>query len=388
MQTDDHRSCCQQHKAQHPEREYDSPACLYCILVLHATSDSGTIRRLFARKISCIVHLSPPFNLVSNLSHSFVKGCSKKQQTYYSLIKMINDVSSSILYDRVCEIELLWSAACEQKKVRKISVMKSEAITLKKGTSRGKHRWSGLRFRMTVSYALTTVAAVLVLEILFFTTIWAVLTFSPFADNGFIAGATQPAKVYALAAAAQAGGAALDPRTTFKPGQPFSIGLSKDYFSRQGQGYIQYLNSPSPAMQDAAFALLIPPDGHVLASSYPARYPLGTPVAQLLPNTSHLITNALAGTPEGAVEQSAQGRVVYAVVPVLSRGNQVIGAVVYVEVPGLTGGGIFPGFIGVVLISAVFWLLLMVPVALLFGLITTRGLVRRLHHLITATTQC
>ena len=240
---------------------------------------------------------------------------------------------------------------------------------------------------MTVSYALTTVAAVLVLEILFFTAIWAALTFSPLADNGFIAGATQPAKVYALAASGQAGGAALDPRTTFEPGQPFSIALSKDYFSSQGQGYIQYINSRSPAMQDAAFALLITPDGHVLASSYPARYPLGTPVAQLLPNTSHLITNALAGTPGGAVEQTAQGRVVYAVVPVLSRGNQVIGAVVYVEVPGLTGGGIFPGVFGLVLISAVFWLLLTVPVGLLFGLITTRGLVRRLHHLITATTQ-
>src|SRR5258708_1390312 len=265
--------------------------------------------------------------------------------------------------------------------------MKSEAITLKKGTSRGKHRWSGLRFRMTVSYALTTVAAVLVLEILFFKTMWGGLTFSPVADNGFIGGGTQPAKVYALAAAAQAGGAALDPRTTFKPGQPFSIALSKDYFSSQGQGYIQYLNSRSPAMQDAAFALLITPDGHVLASSYPARYPLGTPVAQLLPNTSHLITNALAGTPEGAVEQSAQGRVVYAVVPVLSRGNQVIGAVVFVGVRGLPGGGFFRGVFGLVLIGGLFGLLFTLPVGLFFGLIPTRGRVPRLHHLITATTQ-
>src|SRR5713101_8656644 len=144
--------------------------------------------------------------------------------------------------------------------------MKSEAITLKKGTSRGKHRWSGLRFRMTVSYALTTVAAVLVLEILFFTTIWAVLTFSPLADYGSLSGATQAAKVYALAAAAQAGGAALDPRTTLEPGQPSSIALSKDLFS--GQGNIQYNLSRSPDMQNAAFALLITPGGSVLASSY------------------------------------------------------------------------------------------------------------------------
>jgi serine phosphatase RsbU (regulator of sigma subunit) len=238
---------------------------------------------------------------------------------------------------------------------------------------------------MTVSYALTTVAAVLVLEILFFTTIWAVLTFSPLAESGSLAEATQAAKLYALAAAAQAGGAALDPRTTFEPGQPSSIALSKDYFSGQNQGSIQYLNTRSPAMQDAAFALLITPDGRVLASSYPARYPLGTPVAQLLPNRSQLVMKALAGVPGSAVNQTAQGRVVYAVEPVLSR-EKAIGAV-YVQFPGISVGGIFPGFIGVVLISAVFWLLLTLPVGLLFGLITTRGLVRRLHHLVTATTQ-
>jgi HAMP domain-containing protein len=40
-----------------------------------------------------------------------------------------------------------------------------------------------------------------------------------------------------------------------------------------------------------------------------------------------------------------------------------------------------------VLISAVFWLLLTLPVGMVFGLITTRGLVRRLHHLVTATTR-
>src|SRR5260370_23319085 len=105
--------------------------------------------------------------------------------------------------------------------------MKSEAITLKKGTSRGKHRWSGLRFRMTVSYALTTVAAVLVLEILFFTTIWAVLTFSPLADYGSLSGATQASKVYALAAAPQAGCAALDPRTALEPCPPPPLAPSR-----------------------------------------------------------------------------------------------------------------------------------------------------------------
>jgi hypothetical protein len=52
--------------------------------------------------------------------------------------------------------------------------MKNEESIFKPVGGNRKHvammRRSGLRFRMTVSYALTTVAAVLVLEILAFTT--------------------------------------------------------------------------------------------------------------------------------------------------------------------------------------------------------------------------
>src|SRR5258708_20133672 len=91
--------------------------------------------------------------------------------------------------------------------------------------------WSGLRFRMTVSYALTTVAAVLLLEILVGTAVWAVLTFTPLADFWTSAGARQTAKLYALVASAQAGGAVLDPHTTFDEGQPSSIPLPKQNLS-------------------------------------------------------------------------------------------------------------------------------------------------------------
>src|SRR5258708_35477584 len=94
--------------------------------------------------------------------------------------------------------------------------------------------WSGLRFRMTVSYALTTVAAVLLLEILVGTAVWAVLTFSPLAGFWTTPGARQTAKLYALTASAQAGGGALDPHTTFEPGQPSSIALSQGDFSNGG----------------------------------------------------------------------------------------------------------------------------------------------------------
>src|SRR5258708_7300779 len=142
--------------------------------------------------------------------------------------------------------------------------MKSKATTLKQGISGRKHsslKWRGLRFRMTVSYALTTVGAVLLLEILVGTLILMLLTFSSLADDGFIAGARQDANLYALAAAAQAGGTVLDPHTTFAPGQPSSIALSKEYFSNSQSQDIPYNNTRS-LTQNGAFALLITPNGH------------------------------------------------------------------------------------------------------------------------------
>jgi serine phosphatase RsbU (regulator of sigma subunit) len=267
--------------------------------------------------------------------------------------------------------------------------MKSKATTLKQGISGRKHsslKWRGLRFRMTVSYALTTVAAVLLLEILVGTAVWAVLTFSPLAGFWTTPGARQTAKLYALTASAQAGGAALDPHTTFEPGQPSSIALSQGDFSNGGNiQIIQYNNTRSPNAQDAAFALLIAPDGRVLASSYPARYPASTPIARLLPGKSQLIMKALAGVPGSTVDETSQGRSVSAVEDVLSHGK-IIGAV-YVQVPIISGGNFLPGFTGLILVSGVFWLVLMLLVGVVFGLISTRALVRRLRHLSSATTR-
>lgn len=237
---------------------------------------------------------------------------------------------------------------------------------------------------MTISYALTTVGAALFLEILAGALILTLLTFTPLADNGFIAGARQTANLYALAARAQAGGAALDPHTTFQPGQPSSIALPQQDFSNNG-GNIQYNNTRSPNDQDAAFALLIAPDGRVLASSYPARYPAATPVARLLPSRSQLIMKALAGVPGSSIDVTSRGRSASAVETVLSHGK-VIGAV-FVQIPVFSGGNLLPGFSTAVLASGVFWLVLMLPVGVLFGLITTRALVRRLRHLVTATTR-
>lgn len=265
--------------------------------------------------------------------------------------------------------------------------MKSKATVLKKETAKGKHtslKWSGLQFRMTVSYALTSIVAVLLLEILLGTLISLLLLYGPVVDSGFVREARQTAKLYALAATVQDEGAALNPHTTFEPGQPSSIALGKDY--ADDPAYASYIKTSSPDPQAVTFALLIDSGGHVLASSYPAQYPLTTPVADLLPGKSDLIKNALRGVSGITVDVTSHGHFVSVVEPVWNREKQTIGAV-YLQVLVLSSANVLSGFIIVLLISGVLWLVLTLPVGGLFGLLTTRGLIRRLRQLVTATSR-
>lgn len=250
---------------------------------------------------------------------------------------------------------------------------------------------SGLRFRTTVAYTLTTLVAVLLVETLVVGIIWLALHYGGLADEEFLTAARGTAQMYALESAIQAAGDMLDPRTTFEPGQPFSIALT-DKVAANHPTQLPYL-TPEPADPDSVpFALLFQPGGKVLASSYPARYAAMTSadqLAQSLPYHANSIAAALNGTPASSAVMTAQGRIVWAVEPVWSRTGQTIGAV-YLQIPvskELISGPFLPGFARVLLASGVFWLVLMIPVGGLFGFLTTRGLLKRLHKLMTATTR-
>lgn len=239
---------------------------------------------------------------------------------------------------------------------------------------------AGLQFRTTVSYALTTLAAVLVIELLAGSTILTLLARGTFA-RAFNARIEQSAALYAMAAKAQSDGTTLDPRTTFEPGQPASIALTQADFSQSGG--VAYLTAPLPADQSPAFALVIAPDGRVLASSFPTRYPAGAVMAQLLPNSAQLVAKALAGAAGTDQYDTSNGRRVFGVVPITGRQGNVMG-VVYAEAQEFTPINFVQGFGGVLLVTSLFWLLLTLPVGGLFGLITTRRLVRRVKRLVTA----
>jgi len=240
--------------------------------------------------------------------------------------------------------------------------------------------WSRLQVRMTTSYVGVSVVTALLIELVLFVIFFVVL--SPLIDQNVQEIVRQTAQGYALEAADQGGGVALNPRSTFQPGQPFSLVLPGGDVSQQTPS----IGAPSYDPQLAEFALLLTPNGQVLASSAPARYPVSTSAAHLLPKQAQLIQHALAGKAGSVVENSAQSRVVSAAEPVWSKGGEPIGAV-YVQMTSITFGGSILSFIGFWLTTALFWLILTAPVGAIFGVLTTRGLVERLHRLVSATAQ-
>jgi serine phosphatase RsbU (regulator of sigma subunit) len=135
--------------------------------------------------------------------------------------------------------------------------------------------------------------------------------------------------------------------------------------------------------------LLVAPNGQVLASSDQQHYPILTSIGQVLSDRQQLqlVFGALAGKADSMVESTAQGPIAYAVQPVLNKQKQAIGAV-YVQMPPPSFlNGNFLSFVPFFLGTAVFWLILTAPIGAVFGVLTTRRLVRRLHRLVKATSQ-
>ena len=245
--------------------------------------------------------------------------------------------------------------------------------------------WSGLQAHMTISYVGVTVISVLLLEMLVLV-ILASFTYLSLSNPLLEAGIKQKAVQYALAASLQAQGESLNPQSTFQPRQVDSL---QENASEDPAFNIPYTTTSYPATHQVAFALLIGSNGRIAASSYPTRYAPGTPITTMLPDRENGITLALSGTQWSGVSSTAAGRVVYATAPVWSKDNKLIGTI-YIELPAVLPPPDVNNLwqpLKLPLFSALILLLITVPIGGLFGAISTRGLVRRIHRLATATTR-
>jgi signal transduction histidine kinase len=237
--------------------------------------------------------------------------------------------------------------------------------------------WSGLRARMTISYLSVTLGSVLSFMVL----AGSVLTAFFGGGNTIpLTAMQQQAQIYALGAAVQAQSVALDPESNFIPGHAHTI-APPDY--PDSSVAAPYISRAVPDPLAITIGLLIAPGGRLVASSYPARYAAGMAVSALLPEQIRAIDQALAGRASTGTEHFSSASLGYAAEPVWSKEHQPIGAI-FLQVPAPEKRTLFSA-LGDKLLGNLFLLVLVTPVGVFFGWITTRGLVRRVRQLVTAT---
>jgi signal transduction histidine kinase len=245
---------------------------------------------------------------------------------------------------------------------------------------------------MTISYVAVTIGLVFSFLLLEALATGALVAFFPPSDalsSDLFAAMQRQAQTYATVAALQAQGAVVDPRTNFIPGQAHSIAVVYQDAQHQ-EVFVPYVSGDSndPTSVDptsVALALLFAPDGRLIASSYPARYPAETSSSALLPIQMRAIDQALAGRASTGTEHVASATLGYAAEPVWGTHHQPIGAI-FVQVPGPQRDSIFSRLWDAV--SRVLPLLVVVtPIGVLFGWIATRGLVGRVQRLVLAASK-
>jgi signal transduction histidine kinase len=258
-----------------------------------------------------------------------------------------------------------------------------------------RHRAWGLSGRLTASYILVTLAVVILVEAL-------VLGFQlPSLVNGarLQAEVSATAKSYASQLAQRYPGGV--PRGTVlgdpsQPAQPSQARMTPD----GSMLIVPAITDPVQGRDAVTAVVAIATDGTVVASSVPSRYPPGRPAASELPSPAitaitggRIIKLGSVSTAYGNVLLTVEpvGRAGITKPPASARGQA---AYVYVQAPWS------PGFINLIrswselsqldgtgsLLSAPSALLVaIVPVGVLFGLLTSRRLVRRVRRLERAT---
>lgn len=254
-------------------------------------------------------------------------------------------------------------------------------------------RWRGLQMRMTLSYVWMTVLLVLLIVVV--AGLLVVFLLNILVERTVFVFAQKTSAQYAYTASLQSDGFQLNPRSTFQPGQKYTLrppgnsapGENTRHGNFSDNLIIPYIADANPNLSPDEFALLIAPDGQIVASSYPARYPAHVPFAALFPQRAALIAQSLQGT---SIYAKSLPETLYFTAPVWGKGSQPIG-VFYLqgEFMPLGGSDILSALrdewfivVGIVLLA----LLITTPLGSVFGLLTTRGLVRRIRRMVIVTT--
>jgi signal transduction histidine kinase len=255
-------------------------------------------------------------------------------------------------------------------------------------------RWAwGLSGRLIASYILVTLAVVVMVEAL-------VLGFQvPRLVNGAQSQAQvdAAAKSYAQQLAQRYPGGVPAGTVLGDPGQPAELGLAQP--TPDGTLAVPAITGPIPSDKAIRAVVAVAADGTVVASSAPSRYPPGRAAASELPVQATQAITAPDSLLKGGSVPTPHGNVIFWMVGPEGRAGlngpptSVPGLAdyVYVQAPWSPPGFINPvrawgelrqlGEDGLVLSGPSALLIAIVPVGVLFGLLASRSLVRRVHRL-------
>jgi signal transduction histidine kinase len=260
-------------------------------------------------------------------------------------------------------------------------------------------KYSGLQAAMTATYVAVTAAAVLLTELV----IGGMALLAPQRSVPLspqqVQGLTQAtaAGLAAKLAASKAPDGGLPGRTVGIAGLPVTPGKAR--LDGLGGVAIPVTTSPVCDLAPASFAVVVDEAKTVLATSYPACYPVGSSgsAAAAQAGAPHKTLVSFSWPVGGSGVSSARtGAVAWAAAPIVfpagppkggikNSNNSSVVAMVYVEVPAAaaraSGSSVSPALAwsGLIVLAA------SVPVGLAFGLLSTRRLTRRLKRLAAAT---
>lgn len=263
----------------------------------------------------------------------------------------------------------------------------------------GRRHFSGLQWRMTFSYVWITIASILLIFfVLSLVSVFlnAIPVDRSDASQNHLAIVQTVARQYAKAVAQQAQGQALPAVFPYPLGERLQNSSADNYTDAQARylitttNAVPYLSRLYPASQPVSFALLVAPDMRILSSSYPARYTPGKSASVLLPERAQSLQNAVRNRAPSGTLVLPEGIMLYATAPVLNKLDLSVGAI-YVQVPLTTllpdtSVLRLPTYVVSLLVLTGVLLLVLTPLGGIFGFISTRGMVRRLKTLASATT--
>ncbi len=178
-----------------------------------------------------------------------------------------------------------------------------------------------------------------------------------------------------------------------QPARPGQAQPARDRFTL----VIPAIAGPIRNHQEVTAAVLIAPDGAIIASSAPSRYPTGQPAAGKLPASAAAAIAPGRPTDVGTVSSGSApyGRVSWALLGQISPDKAGLVDYLYVQAPSPSAGFVNPirawedlrrlSNTGPLLRASYVLLIAIVPVGVLFGLLASRRLVHRVRRLEQAT---